>query len=232
MDSFAGMMYEPKSLHKYLYTHSDPVNFIDPSGNISILGLSRTQQVAGLIALYATVNYGPTLIKFFSSSLLALGSAMVEGAINSYDWLLEKGREDARTKLEDVVIAATIARGYDQNKLLFHYTTAIGRLSILGCSCIIASKSFNHPDGFFRPTGAYATIIPPWFNMTQFDLRYLLYAKPMSHVVTNYVAFVASGTDPWVQLPNAPSEWVSRAPRGVPIPIKLVFSGRNIMGTK
>ena len=32
MDPFAGYIEEPSSLHKYLYTHADPVNFIDPEG--------------------------------------------------------------------------------------------------------------------------------------------------------------------------------------------------------
>ncbi|MEN8445277.1 MAG: RHS repeat-associated core domain-containing protein, partial [Cyanobacteria bacterium J06555_13] len=32
MDTYAGRMHEPQTLHKYLYVHADPVNNIDPSG--------------------------------------------------------------------------------------------------------------------------------------------------------------------------------------------------------
>jgi RHS repeat-associated protein len=37
-DSYAGDVREPKSLHKYLYTEGNPVNHIDPSGQISLSG--------------------------------------------------------------------------------------------------------------------------------------------------------------------------------------------------
>jgi RHS repeat-associated protein len=33
LDPFFGNLNDPQSLHKYLYTHADPVNGIDPSGN-------------------------------------------------------------------------------------------------------------------------------------------------------------------------------------------------------
>ncbi|PQQ65387.1 RHS repeat domain-containing protein [Acetivibrio saccincola] len=35
-DPFGGFMFEPLSLHKYLYANADPVNKIDPSGYFSI----------------------------------------------------------------------------------------------------------------------------------------------------------------------------------------------------
>ena len=42
MDTYEGSPSDPLSLHKYLYCHSDPVNFTDPSGNVefSILGIN------------------------------------------------------------------------------------------------------------------------------------------------------------------------------------------------
>jgi RHS repeat-associated protein len=36
LDPFFGNLNDPQSLHKYLYTHADPVNGIDPSGNMSV----------------------------------------------------------------------------------------------------------------------------------------------------------------------------------------------------
>jgi RHS repeat-associated protein len=36
LDPFFGNLNDPQSLHKYLYTHADPVNGIDPSGEIAI----------------------------------------------------------------------------------------------------------------------------------------------------------------------------------------------------
>ncbi|TDR22310.1 Ig-like domain-containing protein [Marinicella litoralis] len=39
MDTFPGMQFEPKSLHKYLYTHADPINNVDPSGYVTLSSL-------------------------------------------------------------------------------------------------------------------------------------------------------------------------------------------------
>jgi RHS repeat-associated protein len=39
LDPFFGNLDDPQSLHKYLYTHADPVNGIDPNGKSSIFYL-------------------------------------------------------------------------------------------------------------------------------------------------------------------------------------------------
>jgi RHS repeat-associated protein len=36
LDPFFGNLNDPQSLHKYLYAHGDPINGIDPSGNMSV----------------------------------------------------------------------------------------------------------------------------------------------------------------------------------------------------
>ncbi|MDR2116996.1 MAG: RHS repeat-associated core domain-containing protein [Planctomycetaceae bacterium] len=38
LDPFFGNLSDPQSLHKYLYTHADPINWIDPSGLFSLGG--------------------------------------------------------------------------------------------------------------------------------------------------------------------------------------------------
>ncbi len=50
MDTFAGMGFEPKTLHKYLYANVNPVSFVDPSGKFSVGAF-----MVGL-ALGATIN--------------------------------------------------------------------------------------------------------------------------------------------------------------------------------
>jgi hypothetical protein len=54
---------------------------------------------------------------------------------------------------------------------------------------LFVTGDFKHPDGMLRPSGAYATNIPPWANMTQLELRKKLYAFPKSHRVPAFVAF-------------------------------------------
>jgi RHS repeat-associated protein len=40
LDPFFGNVNDPQSLHKYLYTHADPVNGIDPNGEFVVAGLA------------------------------------------------------------------------------------------------------------------------------------------------------------------------------------------------
>ena len=78
MDTFPGMQFEPKSLHKYLYTHADPINNIDPSGNISLsqtgvaqnlqsilLGFGRT--IGSLMRVYDTFHSVGTFIELLGA---------------------------------------------------------------------------------------------------------------------------------------------------------------------
>jgi RHS repeat-associated protein len=61
LDPFFGNLTDPQSLHKYLYTHDDPINGIDPSGLMTVaamvssigarLGISGNSITAILLAL-------------------------------------------------------------------------------------------------------------------------------------------------------------------------------------
>ncbi|QDU80100.1 hypothetical protein Pla110_18220 [Polystyrenella longa] len=52
VDPFFGNLDDPQSLHKYLYTHGDPVNGIDPTGMFSVTGmLATTGIMTAVIAL-------------------------------------------------------------------------------------------------------------------------------------------------------------------------------------
>jgi RHS repeat-associated protein len=52
-DTYEGMNEEPLSLHKYLYCHADPVNGVDPSGNMTLgsllQGISIRNIAVGLV---------------------------------------------------------------------------------------------------------------------------------------------------------------------------------------
>ena len=47
MDTFAGIIRDPYSLHKYLYAHANPVNMIDPSGYMSMTEMTVTGGIIG-----------------------------------------------------------------------------------------------------------------------------------------------------------------------------------------
>jgi RHS repeat-associated protein len=65
LDPFAGNQNDPQSLHKYLYTHANPVMGIDPSGNLFTLAdvltgvklmsiITATGSLAGKVAFHVT----------------------------------------------------------------------------------------------------------------------------------------------------------------------------------
>lgn len=55
LDPFAGNCEDPQSLHKYAYAHSDPVNGIDPSGEV-VLGFLATMSIG--ITLNVSLSLG------------------------------------------------------------------------------------------------------------------------------------------------------------------------------
>ncbi|MDR3110324.1 MAG: RHS repeat-associated core domain-containing protein, partial [Planctomycetaceae bacterium] len=62
LDPFFGTMYDPQSFHKYLYTHDDPINSIDPTGKMSMvmsigIGMAIGGVTGGAIGgIYATLR--------------------------------------------------------------------------------------------------------------------------------------------------------------------------------
>jgi hypothetical protein len=57
MDPYAGSIWDPGSLHKYLYGNDDPVNRIDPSGRFSLSQSTTSMAVLGEI----TFPFLPTI---------------------------------------------------------------------------------------------------------------------------------------------------------------------------
>ena len=49
MDSYSGSIYDPVSLHKYLYANANPVTYTDPTGYFSFTELMVTQKIQGVI---------------------------------------------------------------------------------------------------------------------------------------------------------------------------------------
>jgi RHS repeat-associated protein len=56
MDTYAGRMHEPVTLHKYLYANGNPVMFVDPSGYVGIMRLLTATNVAANIQTYTTIG--------------------------------------------------------------------------------------------------------------------------------------------------------------------------------
>ncbi|MCB1045441.1 MAG: hypothetical protein KDC35_21035 [Acidobacteria bacterium] len=57
MDTWPGMQFEPVSLHKYLYTHANPLNGIDPSGMFNLKEAYIALAIASVIVNTAQATY-------------------------------------------------------------------------------------------------------------------------------------------------------------------------------
>ena len=69
-DSFGGFGGEPRSLHKYTYTHDDPVNGIDPSGHMNMQELSLGMQIAVRNLVSTVARYGTRFVSRAKNAML------------------------------------------------------------------------------------------------------------------------------------------------------------------
>ena len=85
MDEYAGTIFEPVSLHKYLYANANPVMYSDPSGYVSLYDLGKACIITSILS--GIVTAGVTLLRFFhddSFSLDDYGGNLALAIIDSF----------------------------------------------------------------------------------------------------------------------------------------------------
>lgn len=102
MDSYQGSIYDPVSLHKYLYANANPVMFTDPSGYFSLAETSVGQGISNILdkidsspyikiglnilntlsTIYDTVNQVVEVLDN-GGSILDIAAALINGVITS-----------------------------------------------------------------------------------------------------------------------------------------------------
>jgi len=110
LDPFAGNNQDPQSLHKYLYTHGDPVNGIDPTG------------LATLTGAIAGITIGATL---GSLALPILGTVYLSatGKVSFYNVFKQLGNPEVWLKATGGILAGSALSVVAQKALL----TKIGK---------------------------------------------------------------------------------------------------------
>ncbi|MCA9405380.1 MAG: hypothetical protein KC684_02500 [Candidatus Omnitrophica bacterium] len=97
MDTWPGSVYDPPSLHKYLYTHADPVNNIDPSGNFTLNQVLTTINIIGTIASLASGayslyigDYKGAALSFVTLGFFGIGGTKKVAGFTKW-WLFNRG---------------------------------------------------------------------------------------------------------------------------------------------
>ncbi len=93
MDSFAGNIHDPVSLHKYLYANANPINMIDPTGTQSLSEVMIAIDIAfTLYSIYSGFNnvmngdYGAAALDFVSVAFWGLAGSRNVFRLGSW-WL-------------------------------------------------------------------------------------------------------------------------------------------------
>jgi RHS repeat-associated protein len=113
-DPVQGNIFEPQTLHKYVYVQNDPLNRFDPSGNFSMVEVSS---VLGIIQALATVS-GPqfiiaaattsVLVKVWGPAIEARNGALETLAMTS-DPLITKDAWEVYNKANNVISTGAVA---------------------------------------------------------------------------------------------------------------------------
>jgi RHS repeat-associated protein len=80
LDPFFGNLNDPQSIHKYAYTHNDPVNNIDPSGKFVAIAIG----VLSGIALSSYLNTQKSAKDLSTGALILRGLATVGFGVSAY----------------------------------------------------------------------------------------------------------------------------------------------------
>ena len=85
MDTYEGTIYDPDTLHKYLYANGNPVTYSDPSGNM--FDLSSTTMGMGIQSLLnnvAQICYRGVMSGLINMTLTAVMGGSFEDAMSSF----------------------------------------------------------------------------------------------------------------------------------------------------
>ena len=157
MDTYAGSVFDPVSLHKYLYANANPITYSDPSGNsadINSLNAGMTGfailSVSDVIADLSIMAIGYTLIHSLKrieiksySQVTKLIFEFAQETVATKTWsnfeFLLGIKRKLGAKSKNVVIASSGSRK-DGDKVYYHATTLANALLIMSSKTLLGSS--------------------------------------------------------------------------------------------
>ncbi|WP_243146922.1 RHS repeat-associated core domain-containing protein [Scytonema sp. UIC 10036] len=90
-DTYEGKLLEPITLHKYIYTNDNPVNFTDPTGLFSLTEISSIQKIQSILDAIDTISFvtdflnaGEEILKDYVVLNLPTGIDITQGVLDFF----------------------------------------------------------------------------------------------------------------------------------------------------
>ncbi len=117
MDTFQGFARQPLSLNKYLYTESNPVNLVDPSGFNGVAEQSHAGAVQVSLMSYSTVTVRVTLVAandalWVSGSLVSVAAKVGLGILTGLALTADSQGRDRLTGVPIIVFGGNQFEGH------------------------------------------------------------------------------------------------------------------------
>ncbi|SEF64173.1 RHS repeat-associated core domain-containing protein [Eubacterium ruminantium] len=84
MDSYTGNIYDPASLHRYLYCNANPVKYTDPSGNSPILNQVASMTISVILSTAATACVMGIINGLFSATYTYISGGNYKQIITAF----------------------------------------------------------------------------------------------------------------------------------------------------
>jgi len=141
MDDFSGFIPNPITIHKYLYGNSEPVNNLDPSGNISLSSIGSAMNIGARLASRSVANVGRSALNSLNRSLSKIGTRAKNG-VKPKKKVSKKGRnkdeEPDNFQQYMVMLEARMGAGY--------FIQPKPGKTLMNLSLLAAKYYFGHPD--------------------------------------------------------------------------------------
>ena len=86
MDSYAGNISDPDTLHKYLYANGNPIKYVDPSGNMATLGEANVAMGISAILDNIETSFNLGILNGLMSASLASMCGCDDNAVTAAFW--------------------------------------------------------------------------------------------------------------------------------------------------
>lgn len=204
VDDYAGSIRDPQSLHKYLYTHGDPISGTDPSGLVNLIEVNFVSQQQNT-KVAQSANNGIRAGGVAARTLVAIALLEMQRQAASIDTLKDFQLPIA---LYNSHLAARFAKGYKGKRgdaalssrlhKIGSYMASLGVSAdrIRGLDPSVKIKSLNFLSGSQKGT----TLLTTWIPLTgryRFD-RVLSFASALGFSSANVLGAI-NGSGNWAQ---------------------------------